>query len=214
MTFLELCNRVRQESGISGGDLLTVVGQQAILAKVVEWVRQADIDIKGLRTDWLFLWRAASTALVIDQRIYSNADLGLFDMRELLSFSIDNNELKPMEWAEFKACKYHTAPDKNQPTAYTFRPDGLMMVFPVPDAAYVIDVEYSKTVTPMLADGDVSEIPTHLHDTILQKALMYYASHEEDNSLYSVASVRFEEYMSRLGSECLPAMKLNRSRLF
>lgn len=214
MTFLELCNRVRQESGVSGGDLLTVVNQQAILAKIVEWVRQADIDIKGLRSDWNYLWRTANTSLVVDQRLYSMPDLALFDANELLSVSINSNELRPMDWQEFKTEKYHTAPDKRQSSVYTFRPDGLLMVFPVPDAAYIVDVEYSKTVTPMQLDADVSEIPAHLHDAILQKALMYYASHEEDNSLYGVANARFEEYMTKMASECLPVVKFNRSRLF
>lgn len=214
MTFLELCNRVRQESGISGTGPITVVNQQAILQKVVEWVRQADIDIQSLHTDWNFLWRMADATITADTRIYDRAALGLFDMAEVKEFSINNNPLTFMSWELFKQHGYHVMPDKLKPENYTYRPDGLIMVFPVPDANYTAVIEYSKQVVPMELNDDVSPIPERFHKAIWQKALTYYASHEEDNMLFQVHTQRFDNTMDELAASELPEMTVNRSRLF
>jgi hypothetical protein len=58
MTFLELCKRVRADAGISG-DMATVLNQQGMMAKLVNWVRQADLDIQRMHTSWAFMWRTA-----------------------------------------------------------------------------------------------------------------------------------------------------------
>lgn len=214
MTFLELCVRVRQESGISGEGPLSVVGQQGILAKVVEWVRQADNDIQSMHTDWSFLWRTADATLTTDVRLYDRIALGLADMQELTEISIDGEPLQEMTWAVFKQYKFNTDVGKQRPASFAFRPDGLMMVYPVPNADYATTVEYYAAVEPLLLNDDESAIPVIYHDAILQKALMYYASHEEDNSLYQVANARYEQKLSELSAACLPDITLNRSRLF
>lgn len=204
MTLLELCNRVRQESGVSSPEIVTIAGQQGIIAKIVAWVVQADIDITGMRTDWSFLWRTADATLVVDQQTYSISDLGLFDMDKLLSFQYGTQLLKPISWQQFRLHGYNIDGKKGRPQGYTFRPDGLMMIYPTPDQAYTCSAEYARTVEPMLLDADEPLIPSKYHDVIVQKALMYYSSHEEDNSLFQVANQRYEEYLTRLVAECVP----------
>lgn len=203
MNLLELCNRVRQESGVSTTEILTVSGQQWIIAKIVAWVKQADTDITGMRPDWNFLWRTADASLVADQQLYSIADLGLFNMDKLYSFQLGTRLLKPVSWQSFKLYGYSTDGRKGQPQGYTFRPDGLIAFYPTPDQVYIGTVEYAHKVEPLLLDGDESLIPVKYRDVIVQKALMYYASHEEDNSLYQVANQRYEEYLTRLVAECV-----------
>lgn len=210
MTFLELCQRVRQESGISGSGPITVVNQQAILAKVVEWVKQADLDIQRLQPDWSFLWRMGSAALQADVRQYSTLDLGLVNVNQIKRIAIDGQPLKELSWELFRNRGFLTATDKQRPTAYTFRPDGLMQVFPVPDSAYTLDVEYSVLPVPLMDDNDVSAIPERFHDVIMHKALMYYASHEEDGSLLQVATMRYDNALAELSSACLPRMSFSR----
>jgi hypothetical protein len=203
MTLLELCNRVRQESGVSGPEILTVTGQQGIIAKIVAWVKQADTDITGMRRDWNFLWRTADATLVADQQLYSYADLGLFNVDKMLSLQMGTKLLKPVNWQDFKLYGYSTDGKKGQPQGYTFRPDGLIAFYPTPDQVYVATAEYAHTVEPLLIGDDEPLIPAKYHDVIVQKALMYYASHEEDNSLYQVASQRYEEYLTKLAAECV-----------
>ncbi|MBV2128161.1 phage adaptor protein [Arsukibacterium indicum] len=202
MTLLELCNRVRQESGVSGPEIISVSGQQGMIAKIVAWVKQADTDIVGMRPDWNFLWRTADATLVTDQQNYSVADLSLFNMDKMLSFQIGTRLLKEVSWEQFKYYGYNTDGKKGMPQGFTYRPDGVIAFYPTPDQAYVGTVEFSAIVEPLLLNNDESLIPVKHRDVIVQKALMYYSSHEEDNSLYSVASQRYEEYLTRLAVDC------------
>lgn len=210
MTFLELCNRVRQESGISGSGPVTVFNQQAILAKVVEWVRQADLDIQRLHPDWTFLWRMGSAALQTDVNQYSTLDLGLLNANQIRRVFIGDQPLSELSWETYRRRGYMSAQDRRQPTAYTFRPDGVMQVFPMPDSNYALNVEYNILPTPMMDDTDVSAIPVRFHDVILHKALMYYASHEEDQSLLQFSTMRYNDTLAELASACLPKLTFRR----
>lgn len=208
MTFIELCQRVRQESGISGDGPVSVLNQKSILQKVVEWVRQSDIDIQRLQLDWLFMWRMKEITLVEDINEYDANSLTLLNMRELLTLDIAGEEVYFYTWDDFKREKYHQSTDKGKPTAYTIKPDGLIMLYPTPAIEYTATAEYSLKPQPMVNDVDVSLIPENYHDIILHKALMYYASHEEDQSLYQVSESRYEMVLSEMAANCLPRITL------
>lgn len=204
MTFIELCQRVRQESGISGDGPVSVLNQKSILQKVIEWVRQADIDIQRLQNDWLFMWRMKSITLTELINEYDATSLTLLNMRDLLSLDIDGDVLDFYTWDEFKREKYHQDLGQGKPTVYTIKPDGLIMLYPTPEQAYSATVEYSLKAQSMINDTDVSLIPIEYHDVILHKALMYYSSHEEDQSLYQISEARYEMALSELAANQLP----------
>uniref|UniRef100_UPI004047D4EE phage adaptor protein n=1 Tax=Rheinheimera sp. TaxID=1869214 RepID=UPI004047D4EE len=214
MTFIELCQRVRQESGISGSGPVTVVNQTGILAKVVEWVRQADLDIQRLQNDWSFLWSMTDTTLTTDVRQYAMADLGLNNVSRIKQLNIGNQKLTEIPWELFRQRGYLGMNDRQQPTVYTFRPDGILSVFAVPNSNYPLSVEHYNLPQPLLLDGDVSLIPERFHDIIMHKALMYYASHEEDGNLLQVSSMRYENVLNELASACLPRMEFSRGGLY
>lgn len=219
MNFLELCQRVRQESGISGDGPLTVVNQTGILAKVVEWVRQADLDIKRQRNDWKFLWKLIDGTFTAATKQFSLIDIGLQPGDKIKEISIGGRVLRLIGWECYKDRGYWAADaalvsNQRTPECYAVRPDGAIVVWPIPDKDYTVSIEASKSVEPMLANSDISEIPAAHHDVILQKALMYYASHEEDNSLYQVANARYENAIVLLSSESLPAVTIGRGAFF
>ena len=56
MTFLELCQTVRSEVGISGTGPTTVIGQEGQLLSIVNFTAEADFLIQGLWLDWNFLF--------------------------------------------------------------------------------------------------------------------------------------------------------------
>ena len=215
MTFLELCQRVREESGVSGSGPATIDNQQSILQKVVNWVRQADYDIQVLHKDsWKFLWRTETISLIEDQRVYGALDLGLPNLGAIKSMAIAGQPITEVSWDVYKLHGYQQAPDRNQPTIYTVRPDGILEFFAVPDANYVVDVEYQLRPVKLQDDLDEPLIPEQYHQAILQKALMYYANHEEDNDLFQKAQNWYEQALSELASDQLPVMRLNRGNLF
>lgn len=210
MNFLELCQRVRQESGISGSGPESVLNQKAILQKVVEWVRQADLDVKRLQEDWLFMWRMSNANFSTGIRKYDGQSLGLSNMQAIQSLDINGDVLQVYTWEQFKLNKYHLGTEQGKPDTYTIQPDGLIVLHPVPDKNYTAIAEYNLSVVAMTDDNDVSLIPTQYHDVILHKALMYYASHEEDNSLYQVSLARYETALSELSANYLPRISLGR----
>lgn len=204
MTFLELCQRVRQESGISGAGPVSVLNQKSILEKVVQWVKQADLDIQRLQSDWLFMWRMSNVQITQNVREYDALTLGLGNMGVLQSLDIDGDIVRYCQWQHFKEAGYLQATQQGGPTVYTVKPDGLLVMYPTPDKNYTATAEYSIAPQPLVNDDDVSPVPAQYHDIILHKALMYYASHEEDNSLYQVSAARYEAVLSELASEYLP----------
>lgn len=207
MNFLELCQRVRQESGISGTGPESVLNQKAILQKVVEWVRQADLDIQRLHGDWFFLWRMGTANLTAGVASYSGQSLGLTgSLQDLLVLEINGYPLRRYSWKQYKAARYQITGLPGTPSCYTVRPDNMILVSPAPRENMAATAEYSIEIQPMVDDGDFSLIPEKFHDVILQKALMYYASNEEDNSLYQVASMRYENALSELANDQLPTV--------
>ena len=70
MTFLELCQRMRQECGISGTGPSTVVSQTGNLKRIVDWVNTAWIDIQTTHQDWDWMRASASFPTVASQAMY------------------------------------------------------------------------------------------------------------------------------------------------
>jgi hypothetical protein len=208
MTFLELCNRARQESGISGDGPLTTLNQIGILAKVVQWVRQANIDIQLMHGHWSFMWRMSTANLIPGQRDYSAVELGIADCNLIRSMDIGGNTITLMDWDLFKQHGYLHETGSQQPTVYAVRPDGRFVFYPVPDQGYTLTAEYMINPIELLNDSDVSVIPEKHHDAILHKALMYYATHEEDWNLHQASERRFNDRIAQLSAAYLPRIKL------
>ena len=71
MDFLSLCQRMRQECGISGSGPTTVVGQSGNLQRIVDWVNTAWIDIQTTNQDWGWMRASASFTTVSGQATYA-----------------------------------------------------------------------------------------------------------------------------------------------
>ena len=211
MTFLELCNRVVQESGISGAGLISVEVTAAtppILRKVVEWVRQADIDIQTLQDDWGFRWAIGTLPLLQGQGVYTAMDLGLMDLHKFRGPLIRSNggRVHYMPWRQFSMAGYQRETALGDPQLITVRPDGLIMVYPTPAHNVDLDAEYTRKAVRMLDSEDQPLIPEQWHDVILHKALMYYANHEEDNDLFEKSRFWYEQRLTEMGADQLPVM--------
>ena len=84
MTFLELCQTVRQEVGVSGTGPTTVLNQEGQLKVIIDFVADSDFQIQILWEDWEFLWAQYSSTLstgVAAPAVAKPTDLGTWDMR-------------------------------------------------------------------------------------------------------------------------------------
>ncbi len=52
MTLLDLVNRLRIESGASGGTLTTLASPTKEVERMTNWISQSDLEIQELHHDW------------------------------------------------------------------------------------------------------------------------------------------------------------------
>lgn len=205
MTYLELCVRVREESGVSGTGPASTINQTGVLAKIVGWVRDANNDIEKLKSEWRFLWRRALTVLVIGKQGYSPLELNVPELKSTQRIRVGEKILREIDWNEF-LYRYELERGKGLPQVFAIAPDNSFWFYPAPDAAYSVTIDYFRKPIILVNDADVPQIPEEHHDCIVQKALMYYANFEEDQALYQLAAMRYEEKLSQLCSDQLPRM--------
>lgn len=82
MNFLQLCNRVRQDCGISGSDLTTVTSQTGEFLRITNWVNEAWMDVQAMRTDWMWMRKSITFPTVAHQTTYTPTQIGLTDFSE------------------------------------------------------------------------------------------------------------------------------------
>ena len=206
MTFLELCVRVHQQSGLSGTPPAATANQIGVLAKLVGWVRDADMDIQRSKADWPFLWRRAQSALVAGQQQYTPLELGLAGLATISRIRSGNQPVRIVSFDTWLDRYDMQGNGQGMVQVMTVAPDGQWWCYPTPDAAYPLTVDYYRAPVALVADNDVSPIPAAYHECIVQKALMYYARFEEDQTLMQLATMEYEQKLTEMCRDCLPKM--------
>ncbi len=79
MNFLQLCNRLRQNAGVSGSDLTSVTGQSGESLRVINWINESWMDLQAQRQDWLWLRKSIAFPTVANQYAYTPAQAGIAD---------------------------------------------------------------------------------------------------------------------------------------
>ena len=204
MNFLELCRRVRQDSGISG-DIASVVNQQGILLKLVTWVQQAEYDIVASRKDWSFMRGKASGSLVVGKVEYLPGELGMLPFSMLSKVYVDKQPLVQLdfEYLDDWHLKNGGAPE-GTPTAFAETPDGTILFNHKPTQAVAFDIRYYKSATRLTVNTSVSPIPAEHEEVIVQSALMSYARHEQDDQLLRDSQIAFDAHLKSLSNKQLP----------
>lgn len=205
MTFLELCQAVRQECGITGTGPASVISQTGMHGKIVDWVKQADLHIQGLYHDWNFMWAEAS--LDISAANDTVVQPNNFYHAEPNTFMLDDGTTKsPMSIIPYKdlkdRIKYQSSTAK--PDALAIKPTGNFKLSAIPDNDYTLTFDYYKIPTEMSGNTSVSLIPEQHHRLIVLKAKIYYAEHEEADALVKYIAPEYTTLMSKLVSDQLP----------
>jgi len=204
MNFLEICKRVRQDSGISG-DIAAVTGQQGILAKLVTWVQEADLEIQRSKTEWSFMWRRASASLVVGKNEYLPADLNMQPFANLETMFIGTKPTYEVPWAQLEhdLLSNGGAPS-GEPCSYALSLDGFIVFNRSPLTAGLVSIRYHLLPLRMTINTSVSPIPEEYHEAIVQKALQSYARHEQDDQLQRDAIAAFDVLSKEMAARFLP----------
>ena len=216
MTYLELCQMLVRECGITGSDNkpTTVVGQKGEMRLVVDWIARADITIQKLWSDWKFMRGTADITVpalsqfITSQAINWPADLGHWNRDESFWANVNTTDAKKIsfiKWHEYRALGNGVLiPTDSAPSLITIKDDQTLAVHNPCKSAWALQAEYFRKPTKMLNDTDVSPIPEQFHDIIIYRAMMYYADYENAGEVKASAVQQYSEEMQALEAYSLP----------
>lgn len=213
MNYLQLCQALRNEAGLSGTGPATVVGQTGMYGKLVDWIQEAYAEILDMYP-WSFLWARVTPVLTVGQTVYTGADftpaitdLGKVYARRMLEITSDSRpRIFYRDWVTID----HASNDGSvgSPRYFARRPDDALVFYPEPDDAYEIQIDYQKVAPVLAANTDEPLIPdSTLHKIIVWKALEYYGQHNEDMTSAQFGARQFNNMLSRMVDRYAPSIQ-------
>lgn len=219
MNFLQICQRMRQEAGISGSGPVTVSNQSGEMKRVVDWCAAAWNDIQLLKENWNWMRGDVQFNTTASKRDYSPADAGIaaeFSKWDPVSFRIyrasvgTSNEfdINFMPWESFRHIYMTGFQVEGTPVCFSISPDQKLMLGPKPDDVYTMTGEYWKKPTELAQDSDTPSMPNQYHLLIVWMALEKYGWYESASEVIQRALKEQRFYKSRLGLNQMPMMQL------
>ncbi len=220
MTKLELCQRLRQEAGISGTGPAATTGQTGEMLRVVTWVDDAYRDVQNLHQMWEFLRSDFSFPTVASTQTYTRAAANLADLKRwkldsmrvyLTSTGVtDEQRIDFVPWADFRDVYLYAANRSNtgRPVKFTVKPDKSLMFWPTPDAIYTVVGEYWKLADVLADNSDEPLFDEDFHMVIVWHAIRYYGAFEAAPEKFSFGMSEYERLMSQLCTDQLPQMSM------
>jgi hypothetical protein len=219
MNFLQLAQRVAQESGTVDGSaqLSSVVGQIGRLKSIVDWTADAWVQIQSERNAWRWMRRefsgkqttagtarytAASWAITDWGNWITDRDCTLYRPFSIYKQSAglaDEGEILEIAWEEWRSKYRRGVQNQNRPTEYAISPQGEVCFGPIPDATYVVRGEYRKAPQVLSANDDVPDLPAQFHMVIVWRAILLLVQHDEaDPGVQVSAKFQHDKLMSDL----------------
>jgi len=169
MTFLELCQRLRQEVGAAGNGPANVVSQSGEYARFVGWTATAWRELQNERR-WAFDWARGEVELTALDTEYSLPSD--FDVWESETLQFAGERIKVVPWYELE-----------KDVAGTFgrvaiAPDGVLHLNAPPANAGNLTFEYWRTPQELVNNADQPRMPSRFHLCVVYRAMMQYALYE------------------------------------
>jgi len=194
-----------REVGIPGDGPTTVASQTGELQDIVQYITDADMQVKREFQDWNFMWTSTTdTSSVGSNNLTtgSPSDLGVWN-REGIVYNYDTDdwhEMEYVEWDEYKDMYKFGTHSNGPPELFTIMPDKTIQIYPPAESSKNIYLEYWKKPEEMTADSDVSDIPAEFHRIIIVRAKMYYAAHEDAPEVMVDASAEYITLLDALSA--------------
>lgn len=215
MNFLTLCQRMARDIGIPGTGPSTVVSQTGELGDVVQYIIDADMDIKRRWHDWDFMWSSTTNTTSVGNRTLTSSapsDLGYWNHSRIV-YNYDSDDYVHLDYIPFDEYMdnfYFGTHSNDEPFLFTVKPDKTIEVYPPAAQSKNMYMEYWKKPEEMSVDADVSEIPEEFHRLIIVRAKIYYAEHEDAPEIMVSATAEFEDLIDNLESGYGRQQKLRR----
>lgn len=217
MTFLELCQMTRQEMGISGSGPASVAGQVGIEKRIVDWVRDAWLEIQGMHRDWRFLAGEFEFPTITDTNTYTPASIGLtngvaywaMDTISCRVNTADEGLLEEMDYTLYRRTLALGTQPKQRPQKVARTPANALLLWPTPpDDSYTIRGEYYRKPQTLAANADEPIMPSEYHRAIVYLAMQYYGRNESAVEVLVDGKDKIRPIMSRMEIELLPDLQM------
>lgn len=218
MTYLELCQSLRQRAGIGGGGPSAVASQTGELALVVSLIDTAYEDIQDMRADWTFMTHeftfdcTSAVSNYVPATVSNVANWNEYSFRTYLASTGNETYLRYVPWEIFRDTRLFSSSRDNtgRPIEITIPPDKSLTVWPIPDATYTIGGQYVQQASVMALDADVP-IFDRYHLVIMYSALEQYAGDVGLPTIYAIASKEKRKLLNRMYRDYLPKITVGRS---
>lgn len=208
MNYLELCQELRREAGLSGSGPSAVTAQSGMYEKIVGWVAEAYREILKMHP-WQFAW-ARGTGTLVDGTADYTSITGITQLGRIYRTTVRDMTSTGQPYLSFMTWPYFDrldATEEGAPRIFTRRPDGAIVFWPTPDAAYSIRMDYQKDGHALAGNTDNPLIPdTSLHKVIVYKALTYYGLHDENASAIQHGERQFWMLIGQMADRYLPRL--------
>lgn len=225
-TFLEICQDVARESGtISGNGLpTTVASQTGRLLKVVEYTKQAWVDIQNMQDTWRWMRSTFSGDTTAGAACYTANSFNITrfgrwvtDRDDYLPISLylkatgvtDEGPIEEITYEQWRHRYGRGSHDNNRPTVYAISPANEICLGATPDDTYTINGEYIKSAQVLSADSDEPELPSRFHDIIKWRALDMLNRHDEAPRQVQYAGDLFSSVYYDLARDQLPGTRIS-----
>jgi hypothetical protein len=215
MTFLQICQRLRQEAGVSGTGPASVLSQTGEMKRIVDWVNTAWEDIQLSRTNWNWMRADFSFDTTLDDYDYTAAEAGIttrfsqWDTDTIKSFRTSVGVSNEFELGELLYSRYRSIylvgpQPSGTPICFSLAPDRKLLLGPKPDGVFTVSGQYWKTPQVLAVDADEPEMPAEFHMLIVWKALEMYGYYEAASECVGRGQKYGNRYMNRLELNQLP----------
>lgn len=202
MTFLELCQRLRQEVGAAGSGPANVSGQAGEMARLVNWVHQAWHEIQ-MEQRWRFNWSTGEVELSTSDTIYPlPAD---FDDWVDATLSAGGDRVHVYAWDDFRKIGNDCL------RAASIAPDDTLRINAPPKQSVSLAFEYWRTPQSLDGNNDVPRMPERYHMVIVYAAMVQYGLYENAPEVVQQGRANYSRIMQRVARTELPGIDLGES---
>jgi len=229
---LEHCKNVCREANVAGGEnaITTTVGQTGHLGRIVNYVKQAWIEVQNLHQHTGLSWRwmrVGFTLTTVDsQAEYSYGDGAIVDdltatqIARFRNWMIKDYDDPPkiylqsagegtegwltyIDWNDFKYLFRIGTQNDAFPAYITINPQNQIVLGPTPNGVYVISGDFMRGAQVFQADNDVPDLPESFEDVIMYRALSKYGLNRNAIEAITAGEDGYATYLGALEGDQL-----------
>lgn len=214
--FLDLCQRLRQEAGLSGSGPSATTGQTGEMLRVVGWIQQAYKDIQNLHTTWRFLRKDFSFQTAAGDQDYTPTEAGITDhkewVKEDIKIYLTSTGVTGETWLEYETWDFFKSlymfgshrTVQGFPTIVTVDPSETLFLWQLPNGIYTVSGEYFAKADVLSGDADTPLWKQDHYMILVWRALMYYGIFAAAEEKYAGGETEYKKMLAELEIDQLP----------